>query len=349
MTRTALLLALALAATACNRGDSGSGATTGAAGSNAKLKVVYIPKNSGNTYFDEIDRGFKDAAPELNLDYSQVAPATPDPTSQIPVIKDQIELQVGVIAISANDKDALVPVLDQARAKGITIITVDADIPGNESHRDAAVLPADFEKVGNSQIELMGSLIGYKGDFAILSATSNAPNQNAWIATMTKALKDPKYAGMHLVAIVYGDDLPQKSTTECEGLLSKYPNLRGIIAPTSVGLAAAAQVVERMEVFPGGKHASGPGLQLTGLSTPNQLKKFVKAGEVTKFQLWAPYNEGYLAAYVGSLIHSGKFKPASGATFTTPKLKPDPMSAKDEVLGGPLITFDKTNIDQYNF
>ena len=129
---------------------------------------------------------------------------------------------------------------------------------------------------------------------------------------MKDALKDPKYTGMHLVDTVYGDDEPQKSTSECEGLLSKYPNLRGIVSPTSVGLAASAQVVERTGVFPKDPHAVGEGLQLTGLSTPNQMKKYVNNSEVTAFQLWPPYNEGYIAAYTGCQIHEGKLKPAAG-------------------------------------
>jgi len=354
MTKTPLLLAaLAVLLVACNRGETGNTTTTpssgGAASGSGKLKIVFIPKNTGNVYFDEIDRGFKAAQQELGFDYSEVGPEKGDPTSQIPIVKDQIQRHVDVIAIAANDKDALVPVLDQAKSQGITVITVDSDISGNESHRDAAVLQADFNKVGADQLELMGSLIGYKGDFAILSATANAPNQNAWIATINQDLKDPKYAGMHLVATVYGDDKSEKSTTECEGLVSKYPNLRGIIAPTSVGMAAAAQVVERMGVFPGGPHAVGQGLQLTGLSTPNQLKKFVQAGEVGKFQLWAPFNEGYVAAYLGSQIHTGKLKPAAGAVLETKQIKTPPMTAKDEVIAGDIVTFDKSNIDKFNF
>jgi rhamnose transport system substrate-binding protein len=351
MNRPAILvLSAAFVLVACNRGGSSdTGPTAQGSTKPTGLKVVYIPKSTGISYFDEIDKGFKQAQAELGYDYAEVAPAKADPTSQIPDIKDQIQQGVDVLAISANDKDALVPVLDQAKAKGITVITVDADITGNESHRDVAVLQTDAKTIGQSQIELLGSLIGYKGDFAILSAQSNAPNQNAWIAAMNDTLKDPKYAGMHLVATVYGDDEAQKSTSECEGLLSRYPNLRGIISPTSVGLAAAAQVVETRGVYPGGPHAVGGGLQLTGLSTPNQLKSFVTKGEVTKFQLWLPSNMGYLAGYLGSLIHSGKLKPAPGATFTTPKVKPDPIGPNNVVYGGPLITFDKSNIDQYSF
>ncbi len=342
----ALLAIVGVVAAGCHKASEGPAAS----GSQAKsLRVVYIPKNTGNPYFDEVVRGFKDACTEMHADFFTTGPTTADATSQIPIINEQVQRGVDVIAISPNSPDALNQVLDDARKKGIAVITVDADLVGNETHRDAAVLPTDFSKVGPSQLDLLGKLVGFKGDFAILSATTDAPNQNVWIAGMKAALSGPKYSQMKLVDIVYGDDEPQKSTNEAEALLAKYPNLSGIISPTSVGLAAAAQTLKLAGNYPGGPHAKGAGIQLTGLSTPNQLAPFVKDGVVTAFQLWAPYNEGYLAAYIGAKIKDGSLKPAAGASFDTPKLGKREFSPKLEVTGGPLVTFDKSNVNQYNF
>jgi rhamnose transport system substrate-binding protein len=349
--RTAsFLLLIVLAAAGCQSGGSSAGGGGSAAGgSGGKLKVVYIPKNTGNPYFAPVIKGFEDGCKELDCEFFTTAPATAEATSQIPILKEQIQRGVNVIAISPNSPDALNPVLDQARSRGITIITVDSDLVGNESHRDAAALPADFAEIGPGQVELLGSLIGYEGEIAILSATTDSPNQNSWIAKMKETLAQPKYAKMRLVDTVYGDDEPQKSTTEAEALLAKHPNLRGIISPTSVGLAAGAQVLQVSGAYPGGARAKGQGIQLTGLSTPNQLKRFVKEGVVTSFQLWSPYNEGVLAAYLGTQIHAKKLKPEAGATFTVPKLGERKFSDKMEAVGGPLETFTKENIDKFDF
>ncbi len=351
MTRSfyAAAVVLSLSLVGCSSGgdkaaDGGSSAPGG-----AKLKIVFIPKMTGNTYFDEIDRGFKEAAQKYNLDYTTVAPSTGEATSQISFITDQIQRGVDIIAIAPNSPDALNSVLDQAKAKGITIITVDADLVGNESHRDAAVLPTNFEEVGPNQLGVLGDLIGYQGEIAFLSATSDAPNQNAWLASMKEVLKQPKYAKMKLVDTVYGDDDAQKSSSECDGLLTKHPNLAGIISPTSVGLAASAQVLERSGLYPGGPHAVGKGVQLTGLSTPNQLKKFVKNGVVTRFQLWSPYNEGVLAAYIGQQIHLKKLEPKAGVEVDVPDLGKRGFTPKLEIVGGKMLTFDKADIDKYDF
>ncbi|RYH05243.1 MAG: hypothetical protein EON57_08165 [Alphaproteobacteria bacterium] len=198
------------------------------------LKIVYIGKNTGNPYFDSITGGFVDACKELGCEFEFVAPATAEATSQIPFIEAQIQRGVNVIGIAPNSPDALNQVLDDARSKGILVLTVNGDLVGNEQHRDATILPVDFTKTGPNQVELMGSMIGYKGEIAILSATTEAPDQNTWIAAMNDTLKnDAKYKDMTLVATVYGDDQPEKSTTEMEALLSNYPNLVGVIAPTA--------------------------------------------------------------------------------------------------------------------
>jgi len=320
---------------------NGGGEAEGGAKSVDELDIVYIPKNTGNPYFDSIIGGFEKASDELGFNFTTVAPATAEATSQIPFLKTQIQRGVDVIAISPNSPDALNQVFKQAMDKGIVVMIVNSDIPGSEDFRDVAVLPMDFEITGSSQVELMGSLIDYEGEIAVLSATADAPDQNYWIEGMKEALKDPKYADMELVDVVYGDDDPQKSTTEGEALLTKYPNLRGIIAPTTVGVAAAAQVVESA--------GRAPELQVTGLGTPNQMRRFIKNGTVEAFALWSPFDEGYLSGYLGVALATGEIDAMEGAKFMVPGLGEREIGADRIVITGPPTVFDADNIDDFDF
>ena len=307
------------------------------------INIVYIPKNEGNPYFDSIINGFKDAGEELGYEFVTVAPATAEATSQLPFIKDQIQRGVDVLAISPNSPDALNSVFDEAREAGILVMIVNSDIPGSEEHRDLAILPMDFDVTGSAQVELLGSLIDYEGEIAIVSATTDAPDQNYWIEGMKEALKDSKYAKMELVDVVYGDDDPQKSLTEMEGLLIKWPNLRGVISPTTVGVAACAQAVETA-----GK--GSPIIEVIGLGTPNQMRRFLKDGVISAFQLWSPYNEGYLSGYLAVGIIKGEIIVAEGNTFTVPGLG-EREFYKDNVVKTQLAPTDFTidNIDDYDF
>jgi rhamnose transport system substrate-binding protein len=319
-----------------------TGAFTGSRAADP-VKIVYIPKNTGNPYFDSIVKGFEDGCKTLGCEFTTVAPASAEATSQIPFVTAQVQRGVDVIAISPNSPDALNEVFDRARAKGIKILIVNSDVPGNEAHRDAAILPTDFSSVGKQQVELLGSQIGYKGDVAILSATTDAPDQNVWIADMKKTLEsDAKYKDMKLVATVYGDDDPQKSTTEAEALLANQANLRGIIAPTTVGVAATAQVVETAK--------KADAVKVTGLGTPNQMRRFVENGTVEAFQLWSPYNEGLLATYFGVGLKGGTIKNEAGATFDVPTLGSVKIGDKNVIITqASLTTFDKKNIGEFNF
>ena len=307
------------------------------------LSIVYIGKNTGNPYFDSITGGFVDACAQIGCEFEFVAPATAEATSQIPFIEAQIQRGVDVIAIAPNSPDAMNQVLDDARSKGILVLTVNGDIVGNESHRDANILPVDFTKTGPNQVELMGSMINYEGDIAILSATTEAPDQNTWIAAMKDTLaNNPKYAKMNLVATVYGDDQPEKSTTEMEALLSNYPDLVGVIAPTTVGVAAAAQVVQSRGI--------ADRVHVTGLGLPSEMRDFVKDGTVSAFQLWSPYNEGWLAAYFADGVKNGTIKNEAGVSFDVPKLGTITIGDMNVMnTQAELTTFDAANIDEFDF
>jgi len=315
----------------------------------SSVRVVYIPKNTGNPYFNGVTAGLEKGCREQGVEFFTTGPATPDATSQIPFLKDQVQRGVNVICLSPNSPDALNQVLDDARAKGVKIVTVNSDIVGNESHRDAAVYPCDFNKLGANQIELLGSLIKYEGKFAILSATTDAPDQNFWIQGMKEALRDPKYAKMELVDIVYGDDKPQKSRTEAEGLLTKYPDLRAILAPTSVGVEQAAKAVEAAGVYPGGPNVKGKGVVVTGLGTPNQLRRYIKDNIITAAALWSPPDEGYISAYLAVGLATGKIVARAGSTFDVPGFGQREFQKNNLVVAGPPLIFTRDNIDQYNF
>lgn len=322
---------------------AGLALATTAAYAQDPLSIVYIGKNTGNPYFDSITGGFEDACESLGCAFEFVAPATAEATSQIPFIEAQIQRGVDVIAIAPNSPDALNQVLDSAKAAGILVLTVNGDLVGNEEHRDATILPVDFDVVGKDQVELIGSLIGYEGEVAILSATTEAPDQNYWLVGMNEAFaSDPKYANMTLVATVYGDDQPEKSTTEMEALLSNYPNLKGVIAPTTVGIAAAAQVVQGRGI--------ASTVNVTGLGLPSEMRDFIKDGTVKAFQLWSPYNEGWLAAHFAVQLKAGTATNEVGATFEVPNLGTITIDEGNAInTQAQLTTFDASNIDDFDF
>ena len=196
----------------------------------AGYTIAFLPKAVGNPYFDTAFAGAKLAA-KLNGDtVKQVGPTTADASGQVTYIKSLIQQHVNAIVVSADDPAVIAPSLQQAMSKGIKVVSYDSDT--QPAARNIFVNQANTAQIGRIEVKILGKELGYKGQIAILSAASTATNQNAWIGFMKKELTKPKYKNMKLVTTVYGNDDPALSTTVAQGLLTKYPSLRGIIAPT---------------------------------------------------------------------------------------------------------------------
>ena len=318
--------------------SSGSGSSSGAL--KTGLKVFVIPKNLGNPYFTTSDSvksgGALAALQTLGETGSETSGTAATPASQIPAIQAAVAKGANALVVSATDPSALCPTLNAAIKKGITVVTYDSDAP---TCRTLFVNQASTAQIGTSEVSLLASEIHSSGQIAILSATASAPNQNAWIGFMKQELT--KYPKMKLVTTVYGNDDPTTATQVAQGLLQHYPNLKGIISPTTVGILAAAQVVSA---------SSRRGKVLvTGLGTPDSMKKYVADGTVQAFELWNPANLGYLAAYAAVELASKKITSATGQSFTAGKLGKFTVGAGHTILLGPPFVFSKSNISQFNF
>ena len=323
-----------------------SGATSAASSSGAAagmktgLKVFVIPKNLGNNYFTTADSansgGAIAALQALGETGTETSGTAATPASQIPAIQAAISKGANALIVSATDPTALCPTLNAAMKRGIAVVTYDSDAP---TCRSLFINQASSTQIGTSEIDLLAKEINDTGDIAIVSAAASATNQNAWIGYMKQELA--KYPKMKLVSTVYGNDDPTTSTQVTQGLLERYPNLKGIISPTTVGIAAAAAVLDTAKYR--GKIA------LTGLGTPDSLKKYVADGTIKAFELWNPANLGYLAGYAAAEVASGKLSGAQGQTFTAGKLGSFTVGADKTVLLGPPFVFSSTNINQFNF
>ncbi|MCO5997283.1 rhamnose ABC transporter substrate-binding protein [Actinoallomurus rhizosphaericola] len=348
----ALAAALAVGAAACGgttknstSGDAAKGAATSGAKANPNaplkkgLKLAFLPKQVNNPYETIVDNAGIDGAKEFGGTAKEVGPSDASASSQISYINTLIQQRMDAILVAANDPNAVCGPLKQAMSRKIKVVAYDSD--ASKDCRDVFINQASSEEIGRSEIKVMSDLIGGKGKIAILSATANATNQNTWIDFMKDELKKPEYSGIQLVKVAYGDDDDQKSFQQTQGLLQAYPDLKGIIAPTTVGIAAAARYID------GSKYKGK--VAVSGLGTPNQMRKFVKDGTVAKFELWDPKNLGYLASYAAAALASGQITGAQGETFKAGKLGERTIGKDGEVILGPPTVFDKSNIDNYNF
>jgi rhamnose transport system substrate-binding protein len=312
-----------------------------------KFKMVFLPKNLGNAVFDEAHAGALAAAEELGVteELQYLAPASGAAgTEQIPIIANATTQCVNGIMISNNAGDQIAPAAQAARDAGITVVTWDSPIPSAEGEQ-VFVAQVDFNETGMVMADMAMNILGEDGGkFAVLSASADAANQNIWIAAMEELLEtDAKYANLELLDIVYGDDQSEKSYNEALALVDKYPDMELIMAPTTVGIAAASKAMQDEGLC--------DTVKVSGLGLPSEMASFVKNGCSPEFALWSFYDLGYTTYYLTYRIATGEIEGVEGESFDAGKMgtltiEKDPTrDAGLRVLMGPFSQYNADNID----
>jgi rhamnose transport system substrate-binding protein len=300
-----------------------------------EIRVGLVAKSLGNGFFVAVDKGAEEAAAKIGgVKIIFTGPTSTTAEGQIEVIQSLIDQHVDAIAISANDPDALVPICKRALERGIKVISYDSAVsPGG---RLVHVAPSSDALIGAALDKLAAdSLPGGKGQIALVSATPTSTNQNAWIAVMKQHL--PEYPGIDLVATTYGNDLADDSYREATGLLQKYPDLKVIVSPSSVGIVASAKAVEDAKKV--GQ------VYVTGLGLPSECAGHVEAGSIKSFAIWNPIDLGYTVAYVAVDLVKGATGP--GNTLPTGRMGSIAFGADGVGAMAVPFTYDKSNVEQF--
>lgn len=306
--------------------------------STKQKEIVILGKSMGNGFFDACFRGSEEAAKELgDIKTTYMAPPQATAEGQIEIIETLIAQRIDGIAISANDADALISVAKKAMAAGVKVISFDSGI--NVGGRIVDLLPSNAELIGRQQIQLAAELTGFTGEVAVLSASAQATNQNLWIDWMKEEIKDPKYANMKLVEVVYGDDAPDKSYREAVSLMQKYPKLQAIICPTTVGLLATAQAV---------KDAGKVGVvEVTGLGLPSEMKGYILDDTCRQMALWNPLDLGYTSTYILNALIDGTTKGNVGDVIAAGRMNNVKVEEDGLIYMSTPYVFNKGNIEEY--
>lgn len=350
-----VLLCVAMAATlAVGCGSKDEGTTDG--GSDAKTedtakddssdsgKKTYaiVTKSAGNPYNEKEAEGFQEVIEAEGGECIVKHPEAATADAQVSVIQSLISQGVDSICIAANDENALQAALEEAMDAGIKVSCLDSK--ANPDSRQTFVNQAGTTEIGQALMDAVLDITGGEGQWAILSATSQATNQNAWIDAMKEIMKEDKYSKLELVEVAYGDDEPQKSTDQTQALLSKYPDLKVICAPTTVGINAAAKVLQDEK----------SSVKLTGLGLPSEMAEYIgddDAHSCPYMYLWNPIDVGRLGAYTSIALVDGTITGAVDDTFTAGDMGDytvvEAADGGTEVILGAPFKFDPSNIDEW--
>ena len=301
--------------------------------------VGLLPKLDTDPYFQVHKGGAEEAAAEMGGSVTQAAPAAATAEAQIEFINNLIAQQVGVIAIAGNDANAVAPALKRAVEEGIRVISYDSDVAADA--RQVYVNQVKGESLAEMMLVSMHDLIGGEGQFAILSSTPTATNQNAWIEIMKGMVaNDPTYAKMELVQVAYGEESEQVNQQQALALAQAFPDLKGIIVPAGIGLPAAARALEEAGLI--------DRVKLTGLAPATLMKKYIEAGQAQDIW-WNVTDLGYLTYHAAQAVAMCKITGAAGETFTAGRLGDYTIGDAGEVVLGPAKIVTPENVNEFKF
>jgi len=312
-----------------------SDAVTGPGTNGRKPVIALMPKAKGDPYFVSCKQGADEAAKELGVELLWDGPTDLDPAKQNEVVEAWITRGVDVIAVSVENKVGISSVLRKAREKGIKVITWDAD--AERDARDFLINQATPQGIGYTLTDEAARILNNKGEFAIITASLSAANQNEWIKFIKERLAQ-KYPDLKLVTIQPSEGDRDRAFSETQTVLKVYPNVKlvmAIAAPAVPGAAEAVQQSGRKDV------------KVTGLSLPNMNKPYVHAGVVESIVLWNTVDLGYLTVYAANALITGQLK-RSDKELQAGRLAKIEVADDEVRLGAPFI-FNKDNIDRFNF
>ncbi|MBO0801384.1 MAG: substrate-binding domain-containing protein [Blastocatellia bacterium] len=311
--------------------------TSGSRGKPArgKIQVAMMPKAKGDPYFISCRQGAEEAARELGVDLLWDGPTELDPAKQNEVVEAWITRGVDVIAVSVENQAAISTVLRKARQHGIRVITWDAD--AEKDARDFLINQATPQGIGYTLTDEAARILGGKGEFAIITASLSAANQNEWIKHIKARLAE-KYPGLKLVAIQPSDGERDRAFSETQAVLKVYPNVKLIMAIAAPAVPGAAEAV---------KQSGRSDVKVTGLSLPNMCKPYVRSGVIESIVLWNTLDLGYLTVYAANALSEGKLK-LGDEKISAGRLGTIEVAGDEVRLGSPFI-FNRSNIEKFNF
>ena len=295
-----------------------------------------MPKSKGNAYFISCKKGADKAAKELGVDLVFDGPTDPDPAKQNEIVENWITLGVDAIAVACENREGISTALRKAKAKGIKVITYDADALPDA--REFFVNQATPEGIGFTLMDEAARLCGNEGEFAIITASLTAGNMIEWQKHI-EARRADKYPNMKMIALRPCDDLKDKAQSETTALLSANANLKCIMAICSPGVPGAAEAVKQA-----GKTGK---VKVLGLGLPNENRRYVHDGVTDSVILWNTEDLGYLAVFAADSLAKGTLK-TGDKTIKVGSMGEYQIEGDSILLGKPFI-FNKANIDQFDF
>ncbi|MFK9093771.1 autoinducer 2 ABC transporter substrate-binding protein LsrB [Bacillus salipaludis] len=348
-----LVTIVMLFAAACGSKEEGSTKDGGGKKDKKDIQVVFIPKMTGNAFFESGNDGAQEMAKKVGFKVKYDGAPEGTVANQVQIINSAVNSGADAIAISSVSSDGLNQALKKALDAGIKVVTWDSDV--DPKYRSVYINQGTPEILGKMLVDMAAGQMDKPDDakkIAWFYSSPTVPDQNSWVNYANKYIKE-KYPKWEVVTTQFGDANEQKSLQVGASILDSYPDIDAIICPDSTALPAMAQAAEN-------KGLKAKDVIITGFASPNSMRQFIENGTITNHGLWDVKDQGALAVYVAYWLAQGNALKVGGAIdvpdMGSVKVEPNTIQGYDYtaddsgiIVLPERIIFTKDNTKDYNF
>ncbi len=341
-----LVSSVAVFANGAGGSDSGKDA--------ADIEVVFIPKLTGNMFFESANVGAQNIAAEVGFTCTYDGSPNASVADQVQIINSAVARGVDAISISSLTPDGLNDALKKAQDNGIKVVTWDSDV--DPRYRELYVNQGTPEILGKLLVDMAADQMtdsqkaGAK--YAFFYSSPTVTDQNAWVE-YAKVYIAENYPGWELLTIEYGEQDAQKSLQVGQAILNTYSELDAILCPDSTALPGMAEAARKANL-------NKNDIIITGFATPSSMREYIHDGTIEQFGLWDCGLQGAMGAYLAYWLAMGNTF-SVGDSIDIPTIGKVKVESNDIqgyknapsntgiVLLPERVVFTKDNVDDYDF
>lgn len=300
--------------------------------------IAFVPKVIGQPWWDNVQKNVEEWAEDNSIDVIYKGPTETDAAAQVQIMTDLVNQGVDILCFSPNDPSACEAICKEAREKGIIVISTEAS--GMENI-DYDVEAFDEEGLGAFLMQQLAEQMGEEGEYITMVGSMTMESQNNW-ADAAVAYQEANYPNMTLVddKRVADDSDAEKAYELTKELITKYPNLKGILGTGSFDAPGAARAIQELGLT--GK------VFAISVAMPLEVKDYLEDGTLGSVALWDAGITAKVMLNAALELYNGAEEIADGADLGEEGY--DAVTVADKIITGEgQIAITTENVDDFGF
>lgn len=257
-------------------------------------KIVLVSKSIQSEYvfWETIRMGAQLAAKEEEIPFEYVGPLEEkDVDKQVEIMNSKIEEGADIILLAAADKERLALSVENAKKKGITLVSVDSSVVGQTE-----IVATDNVAAAQELTHYLLESINNEGEVIMLNFVQGASTANE--REQGYDLVMAGQAKVKQLPTVYTEGTTESAYKKAKEIIKQYPNLKGLVGANQYMTEGICLAIEELGL--------SKKIKVVGFDSSNVIIEALEKGIIEAILVQKPFNMGYLGVKVAVDLFDGK-------------------------------------------